>query len=150
MKARNGFHQDRASEKFHFRTTGATGVQKPAYSSSGVRAVADSGSRSRSSSEGTWADAKTAVRGDRNFGNGAHQHSIGFFRVRELDRPFETAPKNHARIHKCQEPQCLHSLTCDSCKTKPSRGKGTNLAPEGRDNNSVYATCNRTNEHAHG
>ena len=43
-------------------------------------AAADSGSRSRSSSERAWADTETAVGGGGSFGNDAHQLSIGLFR----------------------------------------------------------------------
>ena len=47
--------------------------------SSVVWAAADSGSRSRSSSERAWADAKTAVGGGGSFDNDAYQLSIGLF-----------------------------------------------------------------------
>ena len=97
-------------------------------SSPGVWVAADSGSRSRSSSERAWADAKTAIGGGGSFGNDAYQLSFSLLRegasagfaqagthtnfkresqarhknhrvrskkliFRELDRPFETAPK---------------------------------------------------------
>ena len=117
--------------RFYFRTTEGTGGFKLAHMF--FRCMG----RSRQ-----WFTGQMLMRKMRvgSCGNGAYQLSIGLLRegasagfassamsyarhqnrcfqnkkliFRELDRPFETAPKT-ARIHKYQEPQCLYSCTCD-------------------------------------
>ena len=63
--------------RFCFRTTEGTGGLRLAHMFSRCRG---SNSRSRSSCERVWADAKTAVGGGGSFGKKAHQLSIGLLR----------------------------------------------------------------------
>ena len=61
------------------------GDSNPRVRSPGVLAATDSGSRSRSSSEGAGADANTAVVAEGSFGKEADQLSIGLLRARAFD-----------------------------------------------------------------
>ena len=84
----NCFHQRRSPATGHHQTqAGFISEQLKALEDSSLRtcspavwAAADSGSRSRSSSERAWADAKTAIGTEGRFGNDAYQLSIGLLR----------------------------------------------------------------------